>query len=179
VLTWCSTSCRHRTGSSHGPESGRAAVEVVDRSVGVDKPLPLVGQVLVSPHGRAWPQTLADLVAEPGSAALADALGQALTALDRRPAWRPHHGGNGSSCLPGRDTVPDIRVVPVLVNAQSAISPQKVRKTSINVDHQWTPSETICAGQRAYGAKCAGHKDARIAFTPRLSSVRARPGPRT
>ena len=32
-------------------------------------------------------------------------------------------------------------------------SPQEVRKTSINVDHQWTPSDTIRAGQRPYGGQ--------------------------
>lgn len=54
---------------------------------------------MVSPHGRACPQALVDQVAELDTGrvydrdlpALADALGRALTALDRRPGWpRPH-----------------------------------------------------------------------------------------
>jgi hypothetical protein len=52
--------------------------------VEVDKPVPVVEQGLVSPHGRAWPQALADLVAELDTGrvydrdlpALADALGR-------------------------------------------------------------------------------------------------------
>jgi hypothetical protein len=76
---------------------GRAAVQVVDRVVvdrvvEVDRPIPVVEQVLVSPHGRAWPQALAELDAgrldDRDLPALADALGQVLTALDRRPGWR-------------------------------------------------------------------------------------------
>jgi hypothetical protein len=67
--------------------------------VEVDRPVPLVEQALVSPHGRACPQALADLFSEldtgrvydQAQPALADALGRALTALDRRPGWpRPH-----------------------------------------------------------------------------------------
>jgi hypothetical protein len=42
-------------------QSGRAAVQVVDRVVEVDRPIPVIEQVLVSPHGRAWPQALAEL----------------------------------------------------------------------------------------------------------------------
>ena len=108
--------------------------------------VPLVGQVLVSPGGhgrRRWPiwSPSRDLPV------LADALGQALTALDRRPAWRPHHGGNGSNRMPGR-----IRFLMVMLSRPwSSFSPQKVRKTSINVHHQRTPYDTIRAGQRPFG----------------------------
>ena len=117
----------------------------------------MVGQVLVSPHEhghgrRRWPiwSPSRDLPA------LADALGQTLTALDRRPAWRPHQGDHVSTCRPGRDTVAHghvSAVVLVIVRKKSAKSPQKVRKTSINVDHRWTPSDTIRAGQRPFGGQ--------------------------
>jgi hypothetical protein len=66
----------------------------------VDKSVPVVEQVPVSPHGRAWPGALADLVTELDAGrvydrdlpALADALARVLAALDRRPGWRRHHG---------------------------------------------------------------------------------------
>ena len=73
-----------------------AAVQVVDRVVEVDRPIPVVEQVLVSQHGRAWPQALVELDAgrlyDRDLPALADALGQVLTALDRRPGWRRQQG---------------------------------------------------------------------------------------
>jgi hypothetical protein len=98
VPKWCSSSCRHRAWEmARGAQSGRAAVHVVDRVVEVDRPIPVIEQVLVSPHGRAWPQALAELDAgrlyDRDLPALADALGQVLTALDRRPGWRRQHGG--------------------------------------------------------------------------------------
>jgi hypothetical protein len=107
---WCSSSCRHRAWElSPAAESGRAAVEVVDRMVEVDGPVPLVEQALVSPQGRACSQALADLVAELDTRRvydrdlppLADALGRALTALDRRPGGHDTTAGNVSTCLPG------------------------------------------------------------------------------
>jgi hypothetical protein len=135
-----------------GPSPG-AAVEVVDRSVEVDRPVPLVGQVLVSPHGRAWPQTLADLVAEPGPArpgrcagAYADRVGPAA-----RVATTPRRQRLKRYARP--DTVPHGHVVPPLVLVQSAKSPQEVRKTSINVHHQRTPFDTIRAGQSPCGGQ--------------------------
>lgn len=97
VPKWCSSSCRHRAWElTRAAASGRAAVEVVDRVVEVDKPVAVVEQVPVSPHGRAWPRALADLVTELDTGrvydrdlpALADALGQVLEALERRPGWR-------------------------------------------------------------------------------------------
>ena len=130
-----------------GPESGRAAVEVVDRSVEVDRPVPLVGQVLLSPHGRAWPQTLDDLVAEPGPArpgrcagAGADRVGPAarVATTPRRQRLKRYAR---------LDTVPHGHVVPPLVLVQSAKSPQDV----YNVHHQRTPYDTIRAGQRPFG----------------------------
>ena len=75
--------------------------------------------------------------------ALADALGQALTALDRRPAWRPHHGGNSSNGMPGR-----IRFLMVMLSRPwSSFSPQEVRKTSArrpqDVHKPSSPTDTI------------------------------------
>ena len=97
VPNWCSSSCRHRAWElTRAAASGRAAVHVVDRVVEVDKPVPIIEQVPVSPHGPAWSYTLADLVTELDTGrvydrdlpALADALGRVLDALDRRPGWR-------------------------------------------------------------------------------------------
>jgi hypothetical protein len=99
VPKWCSSSCRHRAWElTRAAASGHAAVQVVDRVVEVDKPAPVIEQVPVSPHGPAWPHALADLVTELNTGrvydrdlpALADALGQVLDALDRRPGWSRH-----------------------------------------------------------------------------------------
>jgi len=99
VPKWCSSSCRHRAWElTRAAASGHAAVHVVDRVVEVDKPVPVVEQVPVSPHGPAWPSALSDLVIELDKGriydrdlpALADALGQVLNALDRRPGWPRH-----------------------------------------------------------------------------------------
>ena len=92
--------------------------------------LPLVGQVLGTPGGhggRRW------LIWSPSRdrPVLADALGQALTALDRRPTWRPHHGGNGSNRKPDRIRFLMVMLSvlgPRLVRKKSAISPQDVHK---------------------------------------------------
>jgi hypothetical protein len=99
VPKWCSSSCRHRAWElTRAAASGRAAVQIVDRVVEVDKPSPVIEQVLVSPRGPAWPNALAALVAELDTGrvydrdlpALADALGQVLNALDRRPGLPQH-----------------------------------------------------------------------------------------
>ena len=94
---WCSSSCHCRAWEmARAAQSGRPAVQVVDRVVEVDRPIPVVEQVLVSQHGRGWPQALAELDAgrlyDRDLPALADALGQVLTALDRRPGWRRQQG---------------------------------------------------------------------------------------
>ena len=98
---WCSSSCRHRAWElARAAASDRAAVKVLDRVIEVDKSVRVVEQVSVSPHGRAWPGALADLVTELDTGrvydrdlpALADALARVLAALDRRPGWRRQHG---------------------------------------------------------------------------------------
>jgi hypothetical protein len=43
VPKWCSSSCRHRAWEmARAAESGRAAVQVVDRVVEVDRPVPVI-----------------------------------------------------------------------------------------------------------------------------------------
>lgn len=90
---WCSSSCRHRAWElTRAAASGRAAVQVVDRVVEVDKPVTVLEQVPTSPRGRAWPGALADLVSDLNTGllydrdlpALAEALKQVLDAFDRR-----------------------------------------------------------------------------------------------
>jgi len=99
VPKWCSSSCRHRAWElTRAAASGRAAVQIVDRVVEVNKPSPVIEQVLVSPRGPAWTNALAALVAELDTGrvydrdlpALADALGHVLNALDRRPGLPQH-----------------------------------------------------------------------------------------
>ena len=98
---WCSSSCRHRAWElTRAATSGRAAVQVVDRVIEVEKPVTVIEQVPVSPRGPGWTQALANLVAELDTGRVYDrdlpALGHALQdvidALERRPAWRrqPH-----------------------------------------------------------------------------------------
>jgi hypothetical protein len=96
---WCSSSCRHRAWElSRAAASGRAAVQVVDRVVEVDRPVTVVQEVLVAtvPQGAAWPAALAQLataldtgrIYDRDLPALAQALAGVADALDRRPGWR-------------------------------------------------------------------------------------------
>ena len=96
---WCSSSCRHRAWElSRAAASGRAAVQVVDRVVEVDRPVTVVQEVLVAtvPQGAAWPAALAQLataldtgrIYDRDLPALAQALAGVAEALDRRPRWR-------------------------------------------------------------------------------------------
>ena len=64
VPKWCSSSCRHRAWElTRAAASGRAAVQVVDRVVEVDRPVTVVQEVPVppSPKGRrglrCWPSS--------------------------------------------------------------------------------------------------------------------------
>jgi hypothetical protein len=99
IPKWCSSSCRHRAWElTRAAASGRAAVQVVDRLVEVDRPVTVVKEVPVvaAPQGPAWPALLAQLAKQLDSGrvydrdlpALAQALASVADALDRRPGWR-------------------------------------------------------------------------------------------
>jgi len=99
IPKWCSSSCRHRAWElTRAAASGRAAVEVVDRVVEVDRLVTVVQEVPVTtvPKGAAWPAALAQLAAALDTGrvydrdlpALAQALAGVADALDRRPGWR-------------------------------------------------------------------------------------------
>ena len=96
---WCSSSCRHRAWElTRAAASGRAAVQVVDRAVVVDRLVTVVQEVPVTtaPKGAEWPGALAQLaialdtgrVYDRDLPALAQALADVADALDRRPGWR-------------------------------------------------------------------------------------------
>ena len=96
---WCSSSCRHRALElTRAAASGRAAVQVVDRVVEVDRLVTVVQEVPVTtvPKGAEWPAALAHLataldtgrIYERDLPALAQALADVADALDRRPGWR-------------------------------------------------------------------------------------------
>jgi hypothetical protein len=96
---WCSSSCRHRAWElTRAAASGRAAVQVVDRVVEVDRLVAVVQEVPVTtvPKGAEWPAALAQLataldagrVYDRDLPALAQALADVADALDRRPGWR-------------------------------------------------------------------------------------------
>jgi len=96
---WCSSSCRHRAWElTRAAASGRAAVQVVDRVVEVDRLVTVVQEVPVTtvPKGAEWPAALAQLataldtgrIYDRDLPALAQALADVADALDRRPGWR-------------------------------------------------------------------------------------------
>jgi hypothetical protein len=78
--------------------SGRAAVQVVDRAVEVDRLVTVVQEVPVTtiPKGAEWPAALSQLataldtgrVYDRDLPALAQALADVADALERRPGWR-------------------------------------------------------------------------------------------
>jgi hypothetical protein len=91
---WCSSSCRHRAWElTRAAASGRAAVQVVDRVVEVDRLVTVVQEVPVTtvPKGTEWPAALAQLataldtgqVYDRDLPALAQALADVSDALDR------------------------------------------------------------------------------------------------
>jgi hypothetical protein len=99
VPKWCSSSCRHRAWElTRAAASGRAAVQVVDRVVEVDRPVTVVQEVSVAtvPQGPAWPPVLAQLATQLDTGrvydrdlpALAQGLQNVIDALDSRPGWR-------------------------------------------------------------------------------------------
>ena len=96
---WCSSSCRHRAWElTRAAASGRAAIQVVDRVVEVDRPVTVVQEVPVPtvPKGAEWLAALAQLataldtgrVYDRDLPALVQALAGVADALDRRPGWR-------------------------------------------------------------------------------------------
>jgi hypothetical protein len=90
---WCSSSCRHRAWElTRAAASGRAAVQVVDRVVEVDRLVTVVQEAPVTtvPQGAEWPAALAQLATalEPGgymtgTCPLAQALADVADALDQ------------------------------------------------------------------------------------------------
>jgi len=102
VPKWCSSSCRHRAWElTRAAASGLAAVQVIDRVVQVDRPVTVKESVEVEvvPHGPAWPHALAQLTEQIDTGkvydrdlpALAAALGDVRSALNRRPVWHRQH----------------------------------------------------------------------------------------
>jgi hypothetical protein len=96
---WCSDTCRHRAWeTTRAAATGAVAVKVVNRIVEVDKPLTVVEHVEVPalPKGVGWAGALHELARQIGTGkvydrdlpALASALEQVITALNRRPALR-------------------------------------------------------------------------------------------
>jgi hypothetical protein len=96
---WRSSSCRHRAWElTRAAASGRAAVQVVNRVLEVDRLVTVVQEVPVTtiPKGAEWPAALAQLataletgrVYDRDLSSLAQALADVADALDRRPGWR-------------------------------------------------------------------------------------------
>lgn len=99
VPSWCSSSCRHRAWEQRrAAASGRAAVQVVERVVEVAVPVTITEtvEVIVSPRGSAWIDSLGDLVRQIDVGlvydrdlpAMAEQLDQVIAALRRRPGLR-------------------------------------------------------------------------------------------
>ena len=101
VPKWCGTSCRHRAWEQHrAAESGRSAVEVVERVVTVQLPAPAprpatltpVPPAVAVPTGTAWAPLLTELARQLDTGriyrrdldAVLPAFDQALQALNRR-----------------------------------------------------------------------------------------------
>ena len=94
IPKWCSSSCRHRAWDlTRAAASGRAAVQVVDRVVQVDRPVTVIQEVPVAtvPQGPAWPPVLAQLATQLDAGrvydrdlpALAQGLQDVIDALNR------------------------------------------------------------------------------------------------
>ena len=99
IPKWCSSSCRHRAWElTRAAASGRAAVQVVDRVVQVDRPVTVIQEVPVAtvPQVPSWPPVLAELATQLDTGrvydrdlpALAQGLQEVIDALNRRPGWR-------------------------------------------------------------------------------------------
>lgn len=92
---WCSDTCRHRAWeATQAAAVGVLAVRVVDRTVEVEVPVPVVERVEVpiAPSGAAWAPVLLQLARQIDAGrvydrdllALDDALGEVLRSLNRR-----------------------------------------------------------------------------------------------
>lgn len=97
---WCSQACRQRAWEQRrAVASGAAAVDVVVRTVEVEKPVTVKVvqrvEVPVTPTGRAWPGLLAELVDQIDRGRVYDrdlaqldtAVSDVLQALKRRPGF--------------------------------------------------------------------------------------------
>jgi hypothetical protein len=99
VPVWCSSTCRHRAWEQRrAAASGRAAVQLVERVVTVDVPVPVVEtvEVLVTPKGSQWVDALHELARQVDVGllydrdlpAVAEQLDRVGAALRRRPGLR-------------------------------------------------------------------------------------------
>jgi len=64
IPTWCSATCRHRAWEqSRAAASGRSAIQLVERIVEVDRPMPVGEKTPAAPpNGAGWIAMLAELV---------------------------------------------------------------------------------------------------------------------
>jgi hypothetical protein len=96
---WCSSSCRHRAWeTSRAATSGLVAVQIVDRTVEVERPVTVLEQVGIptTPKGAGWADALHELAHQVDTGlvydrdlpALLDGVDALVTALTRRPGLR-------------------------------------------------------------------------------------------
>lgn len=93
---WCSSSCRHRAWElTRAAASGLAAVQVIDRTVQVDRPVVRpcrpVGYDFNLDAAQLTEQVDTGKVYDRDLPALAAALGDVRFALNRRSVWRRQH----------------------------------------------------------------------------------------
>jgi endogenous inhibitor of DNA gyrase (YacG/DUF329 family) len=70
IPTWCSPTCRHRAWEQNrAAASGRSAIQLVERIVEVDRPVPTAkkDQTETLPNSTGWDIALAELVRQLGS----------------------------------------------------------------------------------------------------------------
>lgn len=95
---WCSDTCRHRAWEQRRAlASGRAAVEVVDRVIEVERPVQVVKrvEVPVAPKPGDWPDLLRNLAGQIDAGRVydrdlpqvAEGLEAVLVAIGRRRHW--------------------------------------------------------------------------------------------
>lgn len=97
---WCSSSCRHRAWEAkRAADRGLVAVRVVDRTIAVEVPVPVVQrlEVPINPRGAGWALALHELAKQLDTGriydrdlpALLHAVDELVTSLSRRPAAPP------------------------------------------------------------------------------------------